>query len=54
MDAKHTRQIVDLLDPIDHTLMDGLVNKAVKNALKKSKRLLLLDPITTTIIKIIY
>lgn len=44
MDAKHTRQIVDLLDPIDHTLMDGLVNKAVKNALKKSKRLLLLGP----------
>ena len=42
INVKYTHKLIDLLDPIDHTIMDGLVNNAVKNALHRGKRLLLL------------
>jgi hypothetical protein len=42
INVKYTHKLTDLLDPIDHTIMDGLVNNAVKNALHRGKRLLFL------------
>ena len=42
VDVKHTQKIIEMLDPIDYTLMDGLVNDAVVSLLARSKCLLLL------------
>eukprot|EP00944_MAST-04C_sp_MAST-4C-sp1_P015409 g15409.t1 len=42
VDVKHTKKIIEMLDPIDYTLMDGLVNDAVVSSLARSKCLLLL------------
>ena len=34
IDVKHTKKVIDMLDPIDFTLMDGLVNDAVVSPLR--------------------
>lgn len=46
IDVKHTKKIIDMLDPIDFTLMDGLVNDAVVCALARSKCLLFLGVVS--------